>query len=249
MFGNFELARSYGAAKYKVQVAQWTDPATEPVDGDFEDLLDSWGNYLWDSLEGEFVYRVIAPDEENKYMIPSASEYWYLDDLLIEWDTGRFSDGKYSLRLKAYNGGGSEMGIPEELNRLVLVVDNSEPSVSIDEIIFDGQVVDTCGIVSMLPEDELEFVLTVDDADGHLFSYNLKANWGDNSAFSIAGETYDPDIHGSSWTGLSGDSFFYDTWPATCAYNFRLVVWDRVINGYNRIHYTEYNKNITLILE
>lgn len=249
VFGNFELARGYGVAKYKVQAARWADPYTEPLEGDYEDIIESWGNYVWDPILGEFVYHVISPDDENKYEMPPGGDFWYIDNLLVEWDTGRYSDGKYTLRLKAYRASGAEMGIPPDLNQLVLVVDNTRPDVIINDIIYDGTAIDTCGIVTMAPTDPLDFVITVNDPDGHLHNWNLTGYWGDNSSFHIDGESYDPLVHGDSWTGFTSMTTDYYAWPTTCAYNFRLSARDRIINGYNRIHYKEYNKNITLILE
>ena len=248
VFSNFDLARAYRIDEYKVQVAKWPDPLTEPSESDFEDLLDSWGNYIWDPVEGKFVYQVIAPDGDNKYRIPSASEHWYLDNLLIQWNTTRFGDGKYSLRIKAYTSGGSEIRVPEEINRLALVIDNTWPVARIDDILYQGEAVDACDIITLESDDELEFVITANDNAGHFYLYDLNAYWGENENFDIADERYASFVHGSSWTGIVEESFFHNNWPRTCAYNFRLRVWDGVINGYNRIHYSEYNKHITLMI-
>ncbi len=249
IFGNFDLARSYGVAKYKIQAAKWPDPSTEPADGDFEDQEEAWGNYLWDPNQGKFVYHLISPDQENKYDIPPESEFWYLDNLLLDWDSTRFTDGKYSLRLKAYKANGWEMSVPESINRLVLVVDNTPPVASIENIYFGGEPVDTCAIVTLDQSDVLEFEITALDEAGHLYRYTLNGSWGDNSGFSITNETYDSGIHGDFWEGVSGYSVYYGGWPATCAYSFNLGVHDRATNGYGRIHHSSYHKNITLILE
>lgn len=250
IFGNFELARSYGVAYYGIQAAKWPNTTTPPSSSDYEDLNDSWGNYLWDPVAGKYVYHSIAPDLNNRYTVPPASHQWKIPDLLIEWDSRRYADGKYSLRMKPYRSDGSEIVVPPSIpNSLVLVIDNTRPVVSIDTVSHLGSVVDACAIVNMKATDPLDFIVTALDTPGHLLSYRLSGNWGENNSFTIASEVFDTTFHGAMWSGIDHAPFSYSRWPATCAYAFTVGAWSRTTNGYSaKIYYEDYSKHVTLML-
>lgn len=249
IFGNFVQARANGAATYKVQVARWPDASTPPAASEFEDLSESWGNYVWSSIQAKYVFQAIGPDGHHRYPVPAASEDWYLEDLIMQWDSRRFSDGKYSLRMAQYRADGTEIALPAAANELVLLVDNTRPEASIDDVVFSGSSIPSCSILKLDASDDIEFVFTARDEPGHLLSYSLNALYGDNQWMGITGESYDPGVHGSGWAGVDGVSTLASGWPISCAYNFRLSVTSRVTDGYRHIHHTEYNKHITLLLD
>ena len=250
IFGNFELYRNYNIEKYKIQVAQWPNEATPPDPADFVDLQESWKLYVWDSGVNKYVPYLIAADLENKYIVPPAGLDFYIDDMIMRWNTRKFGDGKYTMRMKAYLAGGSELPIPSSINQLVLMVDNSRPEVEISHIIHGTDTVGACSIVYLHATDNLQIITTASDNEGHLHHYNLRAYWGDNEHEPIASEYYNAGTHGVKWYGITDTPFYKNNWPATCAYNFRISARSRATNGYSpNIYYSEYNKLLTLILE
>jgi len=245
VFGNFHELRARGAKYYKVLCSKVgsTDP---PVP-----LRQSWTNYRWET--DRFVPQVVGPDAGDRYEIPPASEIWYLDDLLITWRTWPFENGRYKLQLEAYTSAGASVYLPESQNQLVLTIDNTRPKVEISEISHAGAPVGRCDIVYLGdPPDGLRFTLRASDPEGHLLSYALVAHYGDNERRVIEAEGYGShtDEDGPHlWDGIADTTVPSAPWrpPEPCAYQFRLSARGRTINGYNRIHYVEYNKHVTLL--
>lgn len=252
IFSNFAWLTGVGIASYEVQVAAWPDPSTPPSASDFVTVDDSWGNYLWNDATGKFEYHTISADANNRYSVPPASEFWYLHDLLYRWNSRRFVDGKYTMRILAYDEKGNI--IPKVTdwkgNRLIMVIDNTRPRAKLDTLLYGGVPINACDIVTMAGDYNLDFIISAEDLAGHLYRYSLDAFWGENQHFNITHETYDTLVHGDSWTGIDKVPFSYSSWPQTCAYQFRVSAVSRTTNGYDpHIHYTPYNKHVTLVLE
>lgn len=247
IFGNFDHARSRRIAEYKVLFAKWDDEI-EPSPGDFQELRQSWSNYKWNPIEGEYELFSVGPDDEGIYSVPPDTEDWYLDDLLIQWKTTDFEDGKYTLKLQAFRRTGGEVWLNPSFNNLVLMIDNTRPKVEISQIFYDGEEVDTCAIVEMAsPGDTLTFRITAWDNELHLRKYSLRAHYGDNQSFTITSESY-VSVPSREWGGVADLDVDHSDWPTTCAYQFRLQGWTRTTDGYKYLQYKEYNKHITILL-
>jgi len=277
IFGNFNYLRANGAKYYKVlysRIDVSTLPASQP-------LKQSWVNYRWEQVD-PMTYKWVphtitykdAAGQEDVYEIPSMTEDWYFNNLLVGWSSWRFPDDKYSLRLEAFTETGMPVIFPAPLsgaaanpNELILMLDNTRPHVEIVEIAHGEEVVSRCDIVYLDEnnlQDGLRFTITVhDDKIGdnyinkHLYGYKLVAHYGSNESVPIGGDNYSnhPDENGLNlWGGVQNLVIPAETespWrpPESCAYQFRLSARSRTTNGYSRrIHYNEYNEHVTILL-
>jgi hypothetical protein len=134
-----------------------------------------------------------------------------------------------------------------------------------------------CGFVNRGANKYLLFNFSANDADKHFMQYQFTLNRGFNgviqfpaqplpagvvTAPAIAGFSLSPvfvnftttspdDNYPNAWTALSLNRDPYDASQPfrQCAYNFRLGVWDRVVNGYGLIHYSEQDVTLTVLAE
>lgn len=245
IFGDFADLRSRGAVKYQVLYSKNGAP--------YEILQQSWTNYLWISAIREFVLKSIQPDKSGRYSIPPAFQTWYLEDLLMTWNSKSFGNGTYQLKLKAFDINNNEITLPTTQNLLTLEIDNTAPTVNINNIFHDGTPVDYCAIVDT-PPNAFTFEITATDNEKHLRQYRLSAYYGDNESQVICTENYSThnDEDGPNlWDGdISRILPAAAPWsaPVPCAYQFRLSAWGRSINGYTHLHYSEYTKHIAILL-
>lgn len=132
-----------------------------------------------------------------------------------------------------------------------------------------GVAVPTCAVVNA---EFFTFNITATSPQQHLLSWSLTALWGDNQSLGVDSDSYSP-AHVTPtklWAGFTGtvpihpppppqsrwDAFVPavppvpppadPTYSLHCAHTFRLGVWDRVINGVYYLHYSEYDKSITI---
>jgi hypothetical protein len=248
IFGHFPTLTARGAKYYQVL-------ARRAGTGAYEPLRLTWSNYRWEV--NRFVLRQIAPDSQDRYEIPPASEIWSLRDILVRWPTGGLTDGLWELKVKLFDAGLSELPepTPAEGNHLALMLDNTPPRVLIDQVTHGAETVGRCVIVDLgPPPDGLRFRVTAVDYSGHLSYYRLVAHYGDNDSQLIAMDSYASHVTPSKrWHGVA--SHVIPTPPAQwrapepCAYQFRLTARNRTTNGYtSRIHGAEYNKHTTILL-
>jgi len=246
IFGNFDHLRTAQVAKYKVLYAKWTNESTPPSTSDFQELSQAWSNYKWDPLKGKYVLYPVGLDNRGYYIIPPETEDWYLDDLLIQWDTRSFADGKYTLKLKACQASEGNVELDSKFNTLVLMIDNTQPDIAISNIYHNGAEVDSCSIVEMSSlSDPLSFKIKAWDNELHLRQYSLTAHYGDNSSVQIFQEKYVP-VASNKWGGVGSRTVSFDKWPISCAYQIRLSATTRTIDGYKYLHRKEYSKHLTL---
>jgi hypothetical protein len=248
IFGHFPTLTARGAKYYQVL-------ARRAGTGAYEPLRLTWSNYRWEV--DRFVLRQIAPDSQDRYEIPPASEIWSLRDILVRWPTGGLTDGLWELKVKLFDASLSELPepTPAEGNRLALMLDNTPPRVLIDEVTHGTETVGRCDIVDLgPPPDGLRFRITAVDYSGHLSYYRLVAHYGDNDSQLIGADTYAGHMTPSKlWHGVASHTIPAPPaqWraPEPCAYQFRLTAYNRTTNGYtSRIHGAEYNKHTTILL-
>jgi hypothetical protein len=212
---------------------------------------DSWSDYLWSNSQKRFILDQNNAQPGGYFRVRRPQEVWYNHWLGYRLNTTGFPNGLHTVKVELY----SAMNLASKMSthQLQLKIDNSRPMAAIDEIIHDGTVVGTCGIVDSGSE-YFTFRITAHDTEGHLRSWQLVSIWGDNKSKPVANENY---IGQGVWHGFKDTIIPSSPWHAIvqndptslrCAHTFYLNVWDRVINGYNYIHHSDYHKSITLML-
>ena len=241
---NHERARLAGAAYYKVL-----------IDGVEVDA--PWGDYKWSNVTNQFEYVPITADAGHFYPVRQAGELWYNAWLGLARDTGDLTNGLHLYQVRIFRPDKTSIPVPAGvISSVQLMIDNGVPTAAIPSIFHDGVPVGTCGIVTTGP-DNFTFEIVANDPQQHLLSWSLTALWGDNQSALIASDSYAAHVTPSKlWGGTSG-VVPSPAWKATvagdptssnCAHTFILGIWDRVINGYNYIHYGQVSKSITIML-
>jgi hypothetical protein len=252
VFGNWNTLRfAFGAARYRVLYSQNGGPYTR--------LKQTWTNFKWNG--STWVPNAIGPDAVDSYPIPQPWELWYLPNELISWQTGTFGDGTYKLKLELLNSGGFLLASPPG-NSLILFVDNTPPTVTINNAFYDGTAICECGIVTQGPcfipplsFHGFTFNVTVNDLNGALNTYSLDYTYGNNHSGHIFSDAY---ISGhvnadgpERWNGVASTvvpAFPPFCAPAACAYTFVLSASSRVQNGYGLVFpYINYDKSLTIL--
>ncbi len=254
VFGHWNTLRfAYGAVKYRVLYSKDGGPYTR--------LRQTWTNFKFNGTT--WVPNAIGPDINDAYSIPPPWEIWYLPNLLISWQTGLFGDGTYNLKLELINSGGFVLASPPG-NSLTLFVDNTPPSVTINNAFYNGATICECGIVTqgdcvtifpVLAFHGFTFDLTVSDPNGALSSYALGYTYGNNVSGGIASDAYVPGHLNQDgperWNGVNNNVVPFPPFcaPKSCAYTFILSAQSRVQNGYGLVFpYVDYKKSLTILV-
>jgi hypothetical protein len=256
IFGNWNtLAFAYGAARYQVLYSKNGGP--------YARLRQTWTNFKFNG--STWVPNAIGPDAADSYPVPPPWELWYLPNLLISWQTAAgLGDGTYNLKLQLLNSGGFPLSSPSG-NSLTLFIDNTAPTVTINNAYYDGTAICECGIVTAgpcvtgeLPAIQFHgftFDLTVNDAHGAVNGYSLDYTYGNNHSGNIFSDTYAPTHVNADgpeqWNGVTDQVEPTLPWcaPSACAYTFVLSASSRVQNGYGLVFpYVSYNKSLTILL-
>jgi hypothetical protein len=252
VFGNWNTLRfAYGAARYQVLYSYNGGPFTY--------LDQTWTNFKWNGLT--WVANAIGPDAVNSYPIAEPWELWYLPNLLISWQTGKFPDGTYVLKLQLLDSGGFPLASPPG-NSLTLFIDNTAPTVMINDAYYDGVAICQCGLVTPAPCVTVNpvtfhgftFNLTVNDLNGALNGYSLGYTYGNNISGGIYSDSYVPSHVNADgperWNGVTNivEPFPPFCAPAPCAYTFILSASSRVQNGYGLVFPNiNYDQSLTIL--
>jgi hypothetical protein len=244
IFGHWStLASTPGVKKYRVLYRQGAGPWTR--------LLQTWTNFKWNGTT--WVPMVIGPDADDAYRIPPPSEIWYLDDLIMGWQTSGFPNGKYELKLELLNNGGNVVASPPD-NSLSLFIVNAPPAVSIDGVQYAGSPIGACSIVTQGPApDGFEFTISVTDTYGALAAYRLYGIYGNNlNTGTLHSDSYASNVNADGphqWDGVSGITVPAPPFRATtsCAYSFILSASSRTQNGYGRL-FPNVNSHLSLTI-
>jgi hypothetical protein len=251
VFGNWNTLRfAYGAVRYRVLYSEHGGPYTH--------LKQTWTNFKWNG--STWVPNAIGPDAQDAYPVPPPWELWYLPNLLISWQSSKFADDTYNLKLELLNSGGFVLGSPPG-NSLTLFIDNTPPTVIINNALYDGTPICECGTVTqglcfVFPAFHgFTFDLTVNDLNGALNSYSLDYTYGNNHSGNIYADAYVPSHVNQDgperWNGVTNSIapvFPPFCAPATCAYTFVLSASSRVQNGYGLVFpYVNYDKSLTIV--
>ncbi|MEN0003154.1 MAG: hypothetical protein AAF798_03385 [Bacteroidota bacterium] len=241
---NHDKAFEQGARYYKILV-------------DGVEQEDPWTNLQWSTSVNRFAARIKNPVGSGFFRLRKPGELWYRQWLGYMLRTAVLGNGLHTIRLQFYSDQNNASQLAGTGESIQVMIDNQVPLVSIDEILHHNTAsgslvpVGTCGIITE-PSDRLSFAITARDTEGHLKSWSLTALWGDNQSAGIDSETYSASASGSRiWNGPAGVQVPSGGWQAIerrCAHTFRLVAWDRVIDGFRHIHKSTYHKSITLYL-
>jgi DNA-binding beta-propeller fold protein YncE len=239
---NHERAYADGARYYKVLV----DGVTQ---------RGSWSDYRWSTSANRFILRTMNPLGAGYFRVRRPHEIWYNHWLGYRLNTSGLANGLCTVEVALYSA--PNAGSLMTTDSIQVQIDNQWPTAVIDEIIHDGTVVDTCAIVDS-GSSEFTFNITAQDHEEHLLSWRLRALWGDNKSALIDSDNYNNHVSPTKkWLGVSGVVPSPLPWDANvpgdstsirCAHTFYLTVWDRAINGYDRIHRSHYHKSITIYL-
>ena len=242
---NHERARSMGAAHYRIV-----------MDG-IELPVVPFSDYRWNNASHEFDLVANPTPPGPYYNVRAAGEVWYNFWLGAFVDSTAKPNGLHKIAVRLFNAAHAEIGHITDAGRAVeVMIDNGWPIASIDRILHNGVVVPVCAI-EHLGVDKWTFQITAQDAEKHLKSWALSVVWGANQSESIASGSY---VHNPAgqWQGLPPDpntvpqplpwhAATGDPSSTNCAHTFYLGVWDRVIDGWGYIHYSDYSKSITII--
>jgi hypothetical protein len=253
---NHDRARAMGAKFYKVQVV--------PEGGTPVEVNQPYGDYRWNAVLNRFELVTQVP-VDGFYPLHAVGEIWLNYWLGMLLNTGSQPNGSNKIRIGLFGSQSvnSEIGHATDLGRsATLMIDNTFPEAHIDEIWHDGKPVPVCAIVNS-GSSKFSFTITA-KAQRHLGGWSLVAYWGDNASKAVASDDYSHHISGGPlWTGVDhvtvppppppapwDASVLPDDPTSTrCAHTFWLSAWDRVINGWGRVHDSvSYQKSITIWL-
>lgn len=214
---------------------------------------------VWRSSLGRFASETRNPVGTGFFRTRPGTALWYTPFHGYDLNTLGVTNGLHTITLELYATSAAG-GSPVASHAVQVMIDNSRPVVSIDEILHHHQTdgiipVGSCGIVTD-ETDQFQFRITARDMENHLKSWSLTALWGDNQSDGLDSETYTP-VSSREWAGPLGEIVPGTPWSASvpgdptsrrCAHTFRLIAWDRVIDGYRHLHRQAYHKSITLLL-
>lgn len=207
----------------------------------------SWSDYLWNAVLNRFVLQSITSDAGGFYKVRRPVDIWYNHWLGYRLDTSGLTNGLHTITVRLYKADKVTLAGTASL---VVWIDNRWPSATISKIFHDGAEVPACAMVAS-GSDAFTFRITANDPDGYLASWSLLALWGDNQSDLVASDSYSSHLPGPLWAGVVDTDVPLLAWHATeecCAHTFHLSVWDRAIDGYNSLHWSGYNKSITIMM-
>jgi len=246
---NYDKARSLGAQYYQIY-----------YDGILQ--TNPWNDYKWDATQNLFIIQTTNADVNGRFPVRLFGDIWYNYWLGYFLDTTVYADNQYhTIIVKLLDGSGNVLNAGT--TSVSIFVDNNWPHAFIGTIYYtlaNGTVVSVtpCEIVQGT-SDEFSFQIDASDQIGQdLLSWSLVAYWGANKAAVVASDTYSPS-HTSlvKWGGPFYSNVPNPYWHATvqgdptsrdCAHTFVLGVWDRSINGWGYLHYSQYQVSLTLLL-
>ncbi len=271
--GNLDRLRSMGITQYAIGYCDMDQHGCNALFTSGFDL-DEWKfvedvrtNYFWSTVKGKYILQRESPAEIyndgtyiiKTYPVPSSSLTLYFENLLFDWVTHgavKVPSSQYKVHLFGFSGPNiaNLVPVPSTETTMVVRIDNTPPVMAINSISYKGSPVSACSIVNLEnAADSLEFNITATDPDGYLFNYVLKGEYGDNQTLGCVSENYAGYLadgnSGPVWDGASPSAVYScDGFPVSCAYSYHISGWDRAINGYNRIHYVDYFKTLTIQL-
>ena len=211
------------------------------VKGTQKFLLGSWTNYHL--RNNEWVYEYFTPDGDGFYDLRPPQDTYSIDHLLFQWNTAGVPAGIQDIEIDFVN----QAGTVANTQTLRLMIDNNLPNVELLEIQYKNKTVNTCDIVSIdTSADPVRVHYRAYDAEGDVYCYGLDAYHGQGKHDQLIPQTVPADGHGvaDAWVSAPVNPKFP---PETCAYEFRLWAYAKVVNGYSYVGYTEATEHVTFL--
>lgn len=255
LFGDFDDNVAY----YRLFIAP-VSGGSPPSPSDFEAMDDPLTKvrYFIDGSGRVTSRRInVGPDDGGFYQRTNDG-FWAHPDLKLVWDTRRFDNGVYQIRIEAFDAAKNPVALPaNDQDEIFLWVDNSSVTAEIVEVRYLDAPAPECAILNLGSDsDNIAFVVTASHPNGFLHSFNLGVEYGSNrSAGSVVSQRYRDENDGSrpTWNGViaqtfnSVDATGLDPWT-TCAYQFDLRAQARTTTGFSRIYRGQFDENLTLDL-
>ncbi len=271
IFGHWNtLFSGLAARSYRVLYSKDGGPVTH--------LRQTWTNFRFNFITRVWDPVAIGPDANDRYAIPSPFTLWYLNDLLVSWQSGVFGDGTYTFSLELFDLFNNPIPLPILLageNHLTLFVDNTPPVPKINTALYsdgagplpDPKPVCACAIVTQgdAMGTGLNLDISVTDAHGALNTVGLSALYGDNQSSFVYADNYGGHVDAdgvNQWNGFThlivpdggGQADpppLTGPWRAllSCAHTFHLATSSRTQNGYGLVFpHVGYNVSLTIEL-
>jgi len=233
-----------GANKYRILHAV-------PGSSSFLPLVSAWSNYRWTGAN--YVPESFSADVNKQYTLVNPATEYSIDDLLIQFSTYGMDSGLHQFKVEFFKADGVTP-VASAPQVLTLYIDNNVPNVNINSIKHGATEVTACAIEKIGPgTDGLTFNVTANDPEGNLLSWSFSATYGENQSVAIYSQQYETAVPpGTNWAGVL--NFTVPTSPANwrpplqCAYSFIVQAYARTTNGYGYIGYTNYHRNLTLLV-
>ena len=256
--GNLPIMFNHEKARDPKRQASWYSIS---FDGKIQ--KQSWWDYRWDPVSRSFVLTAADQTEDKtKYRVRNEDDLWYNYWLGGFIDTTSSSDGQHTIDIATFD----DKSKPLDTASLTVQIDNQWPRAVIEKILYYddpkhpelSREIPVCGIAQGVG-DEFSFKIeATDPVSNHLLSWYLMAVWGDNKSALIDGGSFEKIIPETlhKWKGVHQEvpamhwhaSVPGDDTSRKCAHTFYLGVWDRVINGWDYLHYSQYHKSITIFV-
>ena len=198
-------------------------------------IRQAWANYRWDGTT--YVWESFGPDAADRYPMQNPGVDYMIKALLFQWDSSKEPNNLHQFRIEFFDSAGAAVAAPPA-TPLTLRLDNQLPEAKVLDILHNGASVPACSIVSLdSPTDGVQIVAKAFDPEGHLHSYSIGAQWGNNQSAGIFSDSYTSHLAPDHrWQGVASQTVPTPPaeWvpPVTCAYMFRVTAVARTTNGY-----------------
>jgi len=227
-------------------------------------------NKWYDTSEWKWVSQSMGPFSESGldylYVVPhfydpdptdgiAAGSYpWAYMSRIARFDSTLVPDGTCLIAIEAYQWSGSNLVLASSVvlepnyGQILLRIDNTAPIAHINAVQLTGATLAPCAMLTFgtTGSDWIGVSIKAWDANGHLSSYSLSAQYGQNQAVTsppaTASSNYGAQTYVQAWQGCDpcmvtyyGDVYSPSDMP-DCAYQFRLSVTKRTTNGYGKIY-------------
>ncbi|WP_224369587.1 hypothetical protein [Hyalangium versicolor] len=230
---NFPGIRGVGGAYYRVF-----------VDGSATPSKAIWNNYKWNG--STFVLTQVAPDANGYFAVPTASEIWAVPDLGFILNTQPLlSNAKHTVTVKTYTSAYALLATQRQVS---LLIDNTGPTMEINQITHDGLPLDECGLVTS-GSANLGFTFVAFDPQGRLFNYALVDRWGHGKSALITSDQY-LNVHDSSttWAGVNPTSVNYTLSCTSCSHTFTLSGYSNTTDGFGMVQFSSDSESVAIYL-
>ena len=168
--------------------------------------LQSFDDYLWNGTT--FVLQTTSPLPGGFYPVRTPTQLWYNPTLGYILDTSILSNGIHEISVKLFDASKNPITVPATtIQSRWVQIDNGWPTAAIDQILqilppLGRHAVGPCAMVTT-GADAFTFVITADDPEQHLLSWNLTALWGANKSKPVASDDYSHHLPGPLWAGIT----------------------------------------------